>query len=257
MAKRKKLLLRNLLKFNENIQNRKKILKFNKKKWDLLRDKTLYEANNNDIIFNNKSQMKHRTVTDNKNKLIYDQTIFYTPTFYNKVYKKIFRVNLKTKQKLTFFYGTMPNNYLKKIVRKAIKYNKINQTNERPVTHLINILRARLDFILYRSGLGFNVLEAKTLIAQGHVFVNDKNVLNPSFQLRKGDCIKIGLKRLKSIQNKIFLTKPIKKTSLVPNYLHINYKILEIVVLKDFLPSNTSNDFSFFLDINSIYCTHR
>ena len=115
MAKKKKLLLRNLLKFNENIQNRKKILKFNKKKWDLLRDKTLYEANNNDIIFNNKSQMKQRTVTDNKNKLIYDQTIFYTPTFYNKVYKKIFRVNLKTKQKLTFFYGTMPNNYLKKI----------------------------------------------------------------------------------------------------------------------------------------------
>jgi len=257
MVKKKKLLLRNLLKFNENIQNRKKILKFNKKKWDLLRNKTLYESNSNDIIFKSESKTKHRKVNDNRNKLIYDQTIFYTPTFYNKIYKKTFRVDLKNKQKLTFFYGDVSNIYLKKIVNKTIKYNKISQTNERPVTYLLNILRSRLDFILYRSGLGLNIPETKTLVSQGHVFVNNKSILSPSFQLKRGDCIKIGLKRVKNIQNKLFLTKPLKKTSLVPNYLHINYKTLEIIVLKDFLSSNMSNDFNFFLDINNIYYNYR
>lgn len=251
MVRKKKLLLRNLLKFNEIIQTRRKLSKFKKKKWEILQKKDTYQVTQNHAIFQGNSQRKKLTL---KNSLsVYDQIIFYTPTFYNKIYKKMFRSNLKIKQKLIFFFGGMSNLYLKKIVKDVRKENKISQTNKRPSAYLLKKLVSRLDFILYQSGFGSNIRETKTLIKQGHVFVNNKNISNPAFQIKKGDYLNINLNSLKKIKSLVMKVKPSKKTAITPHYLHVNYKTLEIIIVKNLEEINTFDNLECFLDLNNIF----
>ena len=246
MKKKKTLLLRNLIKFNENIQTKKKILNFKKKKWELLKTKILNDDKKNKEIFKKNNQS---TFILNK-KLLFDQTIFHTPTFYTKINKNSVKMGLKTKKQLEFFYGGLSKNYLKNLRKKSIKKTKLNKSSKRPSEYMLEILESRLDFILYKAGFGFTVIETINLIQHGHVFVNNKIIKNPRYLIKKGDSIKI--KKKNHFYNKIYQTKPDINNILTPNYLHVNYKTLEIIVIKEILMSNTIQNFKCFLNLANI-----
>merc|ERR1712037_842185 len=161
---KKKLLLRNLILFNENIQNRNKILKFRKNKWKLLNSKLNDNKIQNALIFKNNKAKEKLTI----NKKVYDQVIFQAPTFYNKILKGSIKSKLRSKQRLQFFYGGMSKAYLKSLKNSSVKQNKLNKNKNEPKHYLLKTLESRLDFILYKAGFGFTVIETKNLIMHGH-----------------------------------------------------------------------------------------
>ena len=116
--------------------------------------------------------------------------------------------------------------------------------------HFKITLESRLDFILYKAGFGFTVIETKNLIMHGHVFLNEKNILNPKTQIKKGDHIKI--KNSNNIKNKMFKIRPTIENGLTINYMHVNYKIFEIVIIKDLHFSNTIQNFNFYLKLSDL-----
>ena len=232
--KKKKLLLRNLILFNENIQNRNKLLKFKRNKWKLLHSKLNDNKIQNALIFKNNKAEKKLTI----NKKLHDQLIFQTPTFYNKILKGSMKSKLRSKQRLQFFYGGISKTYLKLLKNGSIKH------------YILKTLESRLDFILYKAGFGFTVIETKNLIMHGHVFLNEKNILDPKTQIKKGDHIKI--KNSNNIKNKIFKIKPTIENGVTINYMHINYKIFEIVIIKDLHLSNTIQNFNFYLKLGDL-----
>jgi len=247
--KKKKFLLKNLLNFNENIQTRLKILKFNKKKWSRFKTILLLEKKINNSIFKDLTSYK----LNKKQNLLFDQTIYHTPSFYNKSTKNFTRSQFKAKKKLIFFFGELKKNYLKKIIKKN---NNISKHNT-PTCAILKIFESRLDFILYKAGFGFNVLETKKLIISGHVFLNNKKINNPAYQIKKGDHIKIKLNYLNPLKKKLFQLKPTIKNSLTPNYAQINFKTLEIIIIKDLNFSTTISNFYFYLNLNEIMHNYR
>ncbi|MGC8812546.1 MAG: 30S ribosomal protein S4, partial [Candidatus Aenigmatarchaeota archaeon] len=57
-----------------------------------------------------------------------------------------------------------------------------------------NILERRLQTILFRKGLANSPKHARQLISHGHVFIDGRKVLYPSYLVKKGEEEKITVK---------------------------------------------------------------
>ncbi|MEM5794393.1 MAG: 30S ribosomal protein S4 [Candidatus Aenigmatarchaeota archaeon] len=57
-----------------------------------------------------------------------------------------------------------------------------------------NILERRLQTVIFRKGLANTIKHARQLIVHGHVFVNGRKVLYPSYIVRRGEEEKIEVK---------------------------------------------------------------
>lgn len=97
---------------------------------------------------------------------------------------------LREKQKVKRMYGLREKQF-KKYFQKAQEQE--GNTGER----LIRLLERRLDNALYRSGLVPSRATARQLITHGHVLVNDNKVTFPSYQVDKGDEIRLNTKAQK------------------------------------------------------------
>lgn len=56
---------------------------------------------------------------------------------------------------------------------------------------LIKKLEKRLDNVIYRAGLASSRSQARQLVAHSHFLVNGKHAKSPSFEVKKGDEIKV------------------------------------------------------------------
>jgi len=101
--------------------------------------------------------------------------------------KSEYAVALGEKQKLRFQYG---------ILEKQFRGYYEEAARRRGVTGvvLLQLLESRLDNICYRSGFANSRQAARQLVNHGHVYVNDKRVDIPSFQVKPGDVIKVASK---------------------------------------------------------------
>jgi small subunit ribosomal protein S4 len=91
---------------------------------------------------------------------------------------------LREKQKLIFMYGISERqlrNYWKKAAQKK------GATGEM----LLVELERRLDNVVYRLGLASSRKEARKLIRDGHLVVNNKKITLPFYQVKTGDKISI------------------------------------------------------------------
>lgn len=100
---------------------------------------------------------------------------------------------LREKQKAKRMFGLNEKQF-KKYVKKAEQ--EANTGEE-----LVRLLETRLDNTLYRLGLVPSRATAKQLINHGHVFVNEKKVTIPSYQIKIDDEIRLSEKAQK--MNKI------------------------------------------------------
>ena len=93
-------------------------------------------------------------------------------------------VQLREKQKLRHIYGVLEKQFRR-------YYKEANRRSEITGTALLQILEARLDNVVYRSGLARTRPQARQLVNHGHFLVNGKKVDIPSYQVRVGDVVSI------------------------------------------------------------------
>ena len=203
-----KPLYKQFLNLGENVQNRKKLLKFKKQKW-------------NKLIFYLKKKLKWY----NKFKP-QDQTQYLVTRFPNRwdSYKKgSFRTTLKAYKKFNLFYGGFSKKHMKKFILQT--YNKTFKDENSNITFL-KIFESRLDTVLYRAKFTISIKAARQLIVHGKVFVNGIKIQSPLYKLKPGDHISIDYKISSLIEKGIARSNT---WPITPKHLIVNYKTLQII----------------------------
>ena len=142
---------------------------------------------------------------------------------------------LKEKQKIKFTYG-IREAYLNKIFNMASKNPGVTGQM------IISMLERRLDNVVYKLGLALSRSVARQLVSHGHIFVNNKRVSIPSYQVHVNDIVTI---RSQSQSHPVFkdLSQNIQKIE-PPVWLSIDKEKLEGKVVslpKDFeIPFDTN-----------------
>jgi ribosomal protein S4 len=225
--RRYKPLYKKFLRLKKNIQNRKKLLRFKKKKWQVLRYSILkYKKKLNYLKFNDSSQ--------------------YFLSNFNTFFSNRFLYNLLNKQRLSLYYGGLGKNYLKRMVKEAQLDSK--NTNKHISLLFIEKLERRLDTTLYHSHFVYSLRCAKQLISHQKVSVNGKIVKSSSYKLKKGDFITINKTSFNFVVSNVINSD---LWPLPPKHLCVNYKILQITVIEDMRFTNFSTKYPSWIDFNS------
>lgn len=208
----------------KNVQNRKKLLKFKRVKWQSL-------------ILYLKQQSKRRV----KKYILYDHNKSYIPRFVDNFRNK-YKYNLHVKKRFSLFYGGLISKTIKKNIMLSEKKKKLNSN-----FFFIEKFEQQLCVILYRSYFTSSIREAKQIIIHNNVYINGRIIKNSSYKVKKGDFIEINPKCYSLIINNI---KTTEFWPLPPKYLQINYKILKILVIDNIKFTNFSTYFPFWLNLN-------
>lgn len=97
---------------------------------------------------------------------------------------------LREKQKTKRIYGIVERqfkNYVKKASRSSGNSGEV----------LLSFLERRLDNVVFRLGLAPTRMSARQVVSHGHVFVNNKRVNIPSFEVKMDDIITLTPKAQK------------------------------------------------------------
>ncbi len=131
-------------------------------------------------------------------------------------------LQLNEKQKAKRQYNLLEQQF-RLIFKKARRQS--GNTGE----NFVKLLEMRLDNTIYRLGIALSRPQARQLVNHGHFTVNERKVNIPSYQLKKGDMIKIKSNKK---QSKIFkdLSEKLKKKE-IPGWLHLDSQELVAKVL--------------------------
>lgn len=211
----------------ENIQNRKKVLKFKKQKWE--RFKLTY-------IKSLKRYKKFKPKDQDR------YLVFKYPTVWSS-YKKRYKNTLLHYKKLNLLYGGLSKKLVKRHIKKTLRknYRKANQI-------FLKLFESRLDVVLYRAKFSHSIKEARQLILHNKIFVNNKQINIKSYTVKTGDLISIKSKNFKLVKSNI---KKCFAWPIPPKHLTINYKTLQIV-FGTFDYVNISFNFSYHLNLEKI-----
>lgn len=235
---RHKPFYKQFLRLRRNVQNRPKLLKFNKQKWVKLQQQL-----KNQLKFYRRFKIK-------------DQLQLSVPKFASRgnSFQRKYRDVLQEKKIFSLFYGNLKKNFIKTSVLRSLKHNS-SRRNFDPRTHLLRCFESRLDTVLYRVGFSTSIREATQIILHGHILVNHCPVKTKSYVLKNNDLIEVqpSLKARKAIKKNLLTSNfwPIP-----PKHLLVNYRTLQIL----FNYSENSNQVSVlssYLNLNSIIAEVR
>lgn len=233
--KRYKPFYKQFLKLRQNIQNRAKLFRFKKQKWQRFQN---YSKNQLGLY---------------KRFKIKDQLQLSASKFAsrgNSLQRK-FLNNLYQRKLFSLFYGGLKKKYLKKSIIKSI--NTKNHTNSNLNDFRYNTLKffeSRLDTVIYRASFTLSMKEASQLILHGHVLVNGRPVKRKSYILKTNDLIEIA----HNPKSRYLVKKSLYKSNfwpIAPKYLLVNYKTLQILFAY-FEDSNLMPVFNHYLNLNSV-----
>jgi ribosomal protein S4 len=207
----------------ENIKNSRKILKFKKNKWNYLI---------NILTRKLKSYNKYKAINQSQ------YLISRNPNRWNSYKKGKYRNIVQALKKLRLFYGHFTRNKIKFFIKKSKNIN----------LNFLNLFESRLDIVLYRAKFCGSIRTSRQLISHKSILVNNKQVNNHSYVLKKGDLITIKKKFHKLIEKNIANSDiwPIP-----PKHLIINYKTLQLI-FGSIEPNNLSIYFSFSLNFEKL-----
>lgn len=227
-----KPIFKQFLRLRENIQNRRKVLKFKKKKW-----KTF-------LKFYRKNLRKFK-----KFKPLDHSKYFVTKYGTRGVsYNKRFRDTLHAGKKLRIFYGNLLKKYFKKQIKTVVKKTNFKNFVELNKVFL-QLFESRLDTVLYRTKFAPTMRSARQLILHGKVYVNHKQVRTKAYNLKYGDIVHLTLNCLELYENHIINSV---KWSIPPKHLVVNYRTLQILFLGNIESNNMANEFSFNIRLQKI-----
>lgn len=96
-----------------------------------------------------------------------------------------FGTQLKAKQKLKGYYGSITETQFRGIYKEAVRVK--GDTGE----NLIGLLERRLDAVVYRAKFVPTVFAARQFVNHGHVLVNGKKCNIGSMRLKVGDIVSV------------------------------------------------------------------
>lgn len=231
-TKKHKPFYNQFLHLRKNVQNRLKLFKFKKKKWERLQNFS-------------KSQLRFF-----KRFKIHNQFGSKAIRFASRgnSFQKKFRTNLQERKVFSLFYGKLSKKYLKHKVFLA--KNKSNSEFRTTEQRLVGILESRLDVVLHRANFGFSMESARHIISSNLVTVNKFPVRVSSFLLKVGDTIEIKINN----KARLLVRENIDRSNfwpVPPKHLLVNYKTLQIIFVPDKIPVY-STIFNQYLSLNSI-----
>lgn len=201
-----KYLYKQLIYLKNNVENDKKVFKFNAKwKWSA-------------FIQNYKIKLKwHRL------KWLQNQTQLHVFKYTNQffAYKNNYKLTLQELKWLQFLFGKLGWKKIKQKIKTAlkIKYEKIN-------FFYIKEFERRLDIALYWAKFTISLRQAWQLIFNKKIQVNYKFVTIQSYWLKTGDIVWIYLNKFNLMS---FYIKKFENWPMPPKHLVINYKTLQFV----------------------------
>ena len=128
-----------------------------------------------------------------------------------------FGVQLRAKQKLKGYYGSITEKQFKRTYQEAVRMRGDTPEN------LIGLLERRLDAVVYRAKFVPTVFAARQFVSHGHVKVNGRRVNIPSYRCKIGDVIEI---REKSRDLAIVLEATQSSEREVPDYIEADHNKL-------------------------------
>ena len=92
---------------------------------------------------------------------------------------------LREKQKMRRIYGILEAQF-------ANYYAEADRRRGSTGENLLKLLECRLDNVVYRMGFGVSRSEARQLVRHNGIFVNNKRINIPSYQVRPNDVIEVA-----------------------------------------------------------------
>ena len=232
--KRYKPFYKQFLQLRKNIQDRQKLFKFKRQKWQ-----NIQRYSKNQLKFYKRFKIK-------------DQFQSSVPRFASRgnSFQKKFRTNLHERKLFSLFYGGLKRKYLKKSIIGSIKTKKYNNHIIDFRYKTLQLFESRLDCVLFRSKFCFSFKNAAQLILHGHVLVNGVIVTTKSYTLKPNDVVEIAA----NSKSRDLVKKSLNRSNfwpIPPKHLVINYKTLQILFLQSGEPSTTPI-FNHYLNLNSI-----
>ena len=123
-------------------------------------------------------------------------------------------LQLRAKQKLKGYYGSMTEKAFKKLYVEAARVR--GDTGEK----LIGLLESRLASIVYRAKFVATPFAARQFVSHGHILVNGKRVTIPTYQVKVGDRIEV---KEKSRQLGVLLEAVQLAERDVPDYVEVDH----------------------------------
>lgn len=131
-------------------------------------------------------------------------------------------IQLREKQKVKRMYGVLERQFKKYY---QIASRKRTSTGEA----LLLILETRLDNVIYRLNIARTRSQARQLVSHGHIFVNERKVTIPSFNVKISDIITLSPKAA----NLTFIKKQSEETkdTKIPSWLEKNALVARVKAL--------------------------
>jgi small subunit ribosomal protein S4 len=134
-----------------------------------------------------------------------------------------FGVQLRAKQKLKGYYGSMNERQFKNIYKEATRLK--GDTSE----NLIGLLECRLATIVYRAKFVPTVFAARQFVNHGHVLVNGQRVNIPSYRCRVGDVVEVR----EASRGMILVMEAVQSGERdVPDYLEVDHAKMKATFLR-------------------------
>ncbi len=138
-----------------------------------------------------------------------------------RVKESEYRNQLMEKQKARFTYGVMEKQFQR-------YYHEASRRAGKTGDNLLQLLEARLDNVVYRSGFARTRRHARQLVVHGHFVVNGRKVNVPSYQVATHDVIDV---REKSVEMTPFIVaRETHGERLVPAWLEVIPNKMRILV---------------------------
>jgi len=125
-----------------------------------------------------------------------------------------FGTQLKAKQKLKGYYGSITEKQFRRYYAEAVRMRGDSGEN------LIGLLETRLDAVVYRAKFVPTVFAARQFVNHGHVKVNGRRVNIASYQIKVGDVIEV---KEASKQMALVLEAVALAERDVPDYLEVDH----------------------------------
>jgi small subunit ribosomal protein S4 len=232
---RHKPFYKQFLRLRQNIQDRLKLFKFKKQKWQKFQQ-------------NLKKQLKFY-----KRFKIKDQFQLSVSKFASRgnSFQRKFRNNLHERKIFGLFYGGLKKKYLKKSILKSVKTKNYINSNLTDYRHIVfKFFESRLDTVIHKANFSSSIQEASQLILHGHVSVNGRLIKTKSYRLKTNDLIEVA----HSQKSRALVKKSIDRSNfwpIPPKHLLVNYKTLQILfVYQD--DSNLMPVFNHYLNLDSV-----
>lgn len=139
---------------------------------------------------------------------------------------------LREKQQMKRFYGVSEKQFKNYFVES--KKSKGNTE-----VAFLKFLEKRLDNVVYRAGFTDSRPQARQIISHGNILVNKRRLNIPSYQVKVGDTIQIK-EKFQALKDRLALKKD---RDILPSWLSLDKKDLQIKVLKDLETEDLPKEF--------------